>query len=282
MEHLLRELTEPFDALPEAEALALLAEHWSIDASSLERLDTERDDTFRLRADRDYVLKVAHPLDSPALIDLQNAAMTVAYEARMPVQHPIGGTALTRGRTARVLTWLPGGLMRDAQYGLGEIGAAGSALARLALALREFEHPAARRQFAWDLQSFGAYAGIDTAGLPHQVIHNDFHPGNLLVDAGDPRFVTGILDFGDTVYAPRVQDVAVALAYLVDDDPGPVIAAFVAGYESVTPLLPAEHAALVPLIAARLRQRITLPPLLYPDDVDPAHTARLTRILGGL
>jgi Ser/Thr protein kinase RdoA (MazF antagonist) len=78
-----------------------------------------------------------------------------------------------------------------------------------------------------------------------------------------------------------VQDLAVALAYLLPDggDPAPTIAAFVGGCERVTPLLPAELDALPTLIAARLAQRIILPPLLDPGLVpSPALLRTLERL----
>ena len=297
MESLLRNLTEPFAALTEARASVLLQEHWGIDATSLERLDTERDDSFRVRTTSgDFVLKVAHPSDSVRHIALQTAALQHAGRAGMPVQRVI---PTSRGhhsvdadhRVARVLSWLPGDLMR-APADPDRIAAIGSALARLASALRTFDHPGGGRTFAWDLQSFGRldhpfdgvserFAALDLAALPHQVIHNDFHPGNLLVDADDPGWVTGILDFGDALFAPRVQDLAVALAYLVPEegDPGETIGAFVAGYGTVTPLETAEQDALATLVAARLVQRIVLPTLI--DGYDPAVAAK-TRTLTNL
>jgi len=281
VEDLLRELTEPFARITADRASALLDEHWGIAASTLDRLDTERDDSFRVRGDVDRLLKIAHPLDAAEYVALQTEAMARVGAAGLPVQSVLG-TVTVDGRIARLLTWLPGALMRDTPYGLDEVAATGASLARAAAALAGFEHAGAHRTFAWDLQSFDAlrglghpdaldavfdrFAALDLAALPHQVIHNDFHPGNLLVDADDPAWITGILDFGDTVHAPRVQDLAVALAYLLPDgaDPSATIAAFVAGYEGVTRLLPAELEALPVLVAARLAQRIILPPLLEP------------------
>ncbi|CAN5270231.1 phosphotransferase [soil metagenome] len=278
---MLRELTEPFARVTAAEASALVEAQWGIAATALDRLDTERDDSFRVRGEVDHLLKIAHPLDGATYVRLQTEAMARAGRAGLPVQSVLG-TATVDGRIARLLTWLPGALMRETPYGLDAVTATGASLARVAQTLAGFEHPGAHRTFAWDLQSFGAlrrlehpaaldavferFAALDLAALPHQVIHNDFHPGNLLVDADDPAWITGILDFGDTVHAPRVQDLAVALAYLLPDDgdPIPTIAAFVEGYAGVTQLLPAELEALPVLIAARLGQRIILPPLLEP------------------
>ncbi len=68
--------------------------------------------------------------------------------------------------------------------------------------------------------------------LRAQVIHNDFNPHNVL--AGDPRNeeIAGVIDFGDSVRSPIVQDLAVAAAYQFEptghplEGPAEVAAAF--------------------------------------------------------
>ncbi|RLA00206.1 MAG: hypothetical protein DRQ47_09825 [Gammaproteobacteria bacterium] len=44
---------------------------------------------------------------------------------------------------------------------------------------------------------------------PSQVIHNDAHPYNLLRQDIESQDVTGLIDFGDMVYAPIINDLAV-------------------------------------------------------------------------
>lgn len=306
MEPLLADLAAPFERMPQAEARALLTELYGVAALSLEPLDTERDDSFRVTtADRDVVLKVAHPADDPQLIDLQVEAMThvAGADPALPLQRVIGPITQWRGRVVRVLTWLPGQLLRDARPDEGQLFACGAALGRLSLALRGFEHPAARRELAWDLQrlpslrpiardslTLGVIAHFERVvapalrELPHQVIHNDFHPGNVLVDPADPRFVVGVLDFGDVVHTARVCDLGVALAYLLPTE-GPAMAAvqpFVDGYESVVPLLDAERVLLPDLVAARLVERIVLTTMLAPGHDAHYSVEPNTRLLRNL
>ena len=74
--------------------------------------------------------------------------------------------------------------------------------------------------------------------------HNDANPGNVLFTGDD---VSGIIDFGDMVRGTRVQELAVAGAYLYEGD-GPYlesVAALVGGYLRVAPL-PWEQVALLP------------------------------------
>lgn len=295
---MLQELAGRFERMTPAEASALLKRHYGVDAVQLERLDTERDDSFRVTtADGYLVLKVAHPDDDPAVTDLQSAAMQRAGESGLPVQRLIRtrdghATAIVEGRVARVLSWLDGDLLADRAPDEVQLVALGVALGRLSDALAGFEHPASHRVLAWDLQRTAAlreYAAdkqsrdvIDRYErvvapaldrLPHQVIHNDFHPGNLLVDPATDKFVTGILDFGDVVYTARVCDLGVAIAYLVPEE-GPVwrnAEALIRGFETIVPLQQQERDLLPDLVAARLMMRVLIPAIVPQPRTDTLH-----------
>jgi len=274
---LVSDLVAPFDRMTPAEATALLEEHFGVAAAGLERLDTERDDSFKVTLDDGYgVLKVAHPGDDPEVIAMQLAAMTHAGAHGLPVPRVLGGPVTVGGRIARLISWLPGALAREHSPTAEQLVAAGAVLGRLSAALRSFEHPAAHRALAWDLQHVGSLPETPPtesvierfrhvvapalAELPHQVIHNDFHPGNLLVDPAHPDYVVGILDFGDVVHTARVCDLGVALAYL-SPGAGTVIESarpFIAGFGSVTPLLDEEKRLIPDLVAGRLVQQMIL------------------------
>ncbi|HEV7742699.1 MAG TPA: phosphotransferase [Pseudolysinimonas sp.] len=287
---LLDELAEPFVPIDPDAARAALAEHWGIDVGELTRLDTERDDTFRAG---DVTLKIAHPNDAPELIEMQSAALdhVRATDPGVPVQRVVpttGGTASARidGRIARVLTWVDGDLLIDSPTSPARLEDAGRMLGRLNRAMSGFAHPGAHRGLAWDLphlpelrphttdqlhldviDRFAREVSPVLNDLPHQVIHNDGHPGNLLVRG---ERVVGILDFGDAVYSARVCELAVALTYLVPDGPRPWpdVEAFTAGYLSAVALTDAELALLPMLVAARTIMRSVINQVLHRD----AHT----------
>lgn len=277
---LLDALTEPFERLDKTIVAAGLREHWGIDAE-LKRLDTERDDTFRAG---DVLIKVAHPADDPVLIGMQSAALThvESVDPGIPVQRVVGSSIEIGGRIARVLTWLDGDLVSDHDLSAEFYEDAGRMLGRLNQALAGFDHPGAHRALAWDiprlpdlrphvtdplhlevLDRFAAETLPALAGLPHQVIHNDGHPGNLLVDPSAPDRLAGILDFGDTVYSPRVSNLAVSLTYLWPD-----VDAFTRGYLAEVPLTDAELAQLPMLLAGRTVMRTVINRALDGDD-DP-------------
>ncbi len=89
-------------------------------------------------------------------------------------------------------------------------------------------------------------------GLRWQLIHNDLNPHNLVVDPASGA-VCGIIDFGDMVRAPLVQDLATACAYHIPADGHPLSAALemVRAYHAVCPLLPEELDVLFDVMAAR-------------------------------
>lgn len=302
------ELTAPFERMTPGDAAGLLAERYGIRASSLEQLDTAKDDSFHVRGDGvDFLLKVAHPDDDPIDVNLQTAAVAHAHDVDpgLPLQRilatidgeiePVVTGSDGRERVARVLSWLPGTLMFDAELNDAALEKFGVMQARLTLALADFRHPAAERRLPWDLAYLGDlrplleiapdartiervlddYADLRPmlAELPRQVLHNDLNPGNVVTDATHPDFVTGILDFADAITTNRIVDLAVSLSYLLPatGDPWGPLLAVIRGYHSRIRIGVAEADALPALVNARLAQRILVATWLgrnSPDDRD--------------
>jgi Ser/Thr protein kinase RdoA (MazF antagonist) len=160
----------------------------------------------------------------------------------------------------------------------------GSRLAELDIALLDFSHAGDSQVLLWDTQragelrsllvhvdvpairahlecvldDFDQYVKPALAGLPRQVIHNDVHNENILID--EHGEIAGIIDFGDMLKAPRVQDVSTAAAYLREagENPLRLIAPFVAAYCETNPLCRAEIDLLFDLIRTRLCMTLIL------------------------
>jgi len=250
------ELAAPFERATEADAATLVARHWGLRSERATRVDTERDDTFHVEtADGGYALKIAHPGDDPAVIELQVAASewAVAHDPSLPVPRfvpTLDGTLqpivpiAEVGRVARLLPWVDAQSLRagiwDAAPSAALLHEIGATQARLTAALAQFRHPAEERALAWDVARLPELAELldavedpapvaaaldrhrrevapRLAGLPQQLIHNDGNLDNLLVDERATR-VVAVLDFGDVVRTARVLDLAVAASYLLPAD----------------------------------------------------------------
>ena len=247
-------LAAPLTRIDDA-ALARVGEAgWGLDVVSVRRLDTERDDTVLLThtAGR-HVLKVAHPLDDPSVLELQCAALQHAArrDPALPLPHvvPDRDGALLRvvagaqgePRLARLLGYLEGVVLDYGATTRAQRVAVGVAAGRLSLALADLEHPAADRRLAWDLQQVGTlrpllrhvedagvrrlvgaeldafddHVGAELRASRQQVVHHDINADNVVVDPTSASYVTGILDFGDIVRSSLVGDLAVAMCYAV-------------------------------------------------------------------
>ncbi|GAB5520474.1 MAG: aminotransferase class III-fold pyridoxal phosphate-dependent enzyme [Rhodothermales bacterium] len=171
---------------------------------------------------------------------------------------------LPDGRSAllRVLTFLEGTFWAEVTPAISHLRDLGRLLAETHHALAEVAPLAIQaRALSWDLQrahllnddlaaladlaqlrlvrhalaQFEAEALPVLQRLPRQVIHNDANDWNVLVDATQ---VVGLIDFGDVVVGPRIQDLAVVLAYVLMGQAEPLVVAsnVIAGYTEVAAL----------------------------------------------
>lgn len=285
-------LTTPAPRISEARAATILSEHFGIEGE-LKGLTSERDTNFHVIAgDDEYVLKLANSAEDIGVTEFQNRALLhiALNDAELPVPRVVAATNGDRmisvqgddGRvhTARLLTWIHGVPLEDADIDVSVARPLGRALARLGKALQGYEHLSSNYHLLWDLKRAARLRKL----LPHvadpgvsdlckgvldrfesqvepvlgdlrwQVIFNDLNPGNVLFDPGSPDEVAGIIDFGDMVYSPLIVDVAVACAYLVREDGDTLgdVELFLDAYTSVLPLGAEEVGVLYSLIILRM------------------------------
>ena len=117
----------------------------------------------------------------------------------------------------------------------------GNFLAKLGIGLDGFSHPNENHHLLWDVEQTEnlfdlldniqdrqkrkmaelsvSYFLKNTKDLlskqRKQVIHNDMNPDNVLVSVEGASSVVGMIDFGDMLHAPLINDLAVACAYEV-------------------------------------------------------------------
>ena len=211
-------------------------------------------------------------------------APSAAAAAPSPVAHV---TFEGAPHVACAVTWLHGVPLAELRPRspavLEELGAL---LAELDAALADFDHPALDRDLAWRMESAPATirahlhhldrgrdlvaATLDRAtarldpvvdGLPGAVIHNDGNDFNVLVRPSlEGARLAGLIDFGDVVRSWRAAEVAIAATYAMMDmaDPLDVSCALARGYSSVTPLTADECRAILPMVALRLCQSVSV------------------------
>lgn len=166
----------------------------------------------------------------------------------------------------------------------------GSTLGHLAVALTHFQHPLLtpdlRSDFHWNLdrveQTLTEYPVPADArflidpflaryadrvrplhlSLRRSLIHNDANDHNVIVAPAHvrPQQITGLIDFGDMTIASTINELAIALAYVMLDQPDPLRQAawVVQGFHEVQPLRDEEFEILFDLAVMRLCTSVVL------------------------
>ena len=273
------------------EAERWLAEQFALHGT-LEPLPGEHDRNFKVMAadGSRYLFKIHPPAPGDMRTELQAAALhhLEQHAAELPLSRLFlsrDGRPLAvvrdgegRERRLRLTTWLEGTVWVDApQRGAHSAASLGRLLARLDRSLAAFHHPAATQPYAWDLANAAARRDdaaliaepkrrgaaqailhrftIDVAprlsALPKQVIHGDANDRNILLD--EEGLVSGLLDFGDMVETWRVNELAVAAAYVAIGAADPIDATLplVEAYCAENPIGAVEADVLFDLILTR-------------------------------
>jgi Ser/Thr protein kinase RdoA (MazF antagonist) len=194
-----------------------------------------------------------------------------------------GGTS----RVLRVFDFVEGTICAETNPDAGQLAQVGEMLGRVDVALETFAHPADRRPLVWDIRHFHELTELvghtpsaghrklaesvlrlfETTVVPRlddletQVIHGDYSPYNVVVDEQGDDYVTGVIDFGDTMRSAVIFDPAVSVANLLGrtpDQPWRDACAFVAGYEAARPIKEQE----LPLLPVAGLARLTLRALI--------------------
>ena len=240
-----------------------------------------------------YAFKIANIGESVEVADFQLGALhhIARQDSTLPVPRvvpDVEGQSFCRVRFADdnehivyVLKYLDGIPLSDVGNNIGSTTCKcfGALIAKVDIALRGYFHPAAEQQHPWNIGTCarlrhltrfidndehrsevdGVLAHMSEIVTPrlrslrHQVIHQDAHADNVLVDPNGHSKITGLIDFGDLLYGTLVAEVAVAcdsVPHELTDWLTPACD-IVAGYDAVLPLEEDEVDLVFDLVAAR-------------------------------
>jgi Ser/Thr protein kinase RdoA (MazF antagonist) len=279
-----------------ADAVARAVEAQFALTGNYTQLVSERDQNFRLTTTegKRFVVKATGFAEDPVVTDFQIAALLYLEEQGVMGVPRIVRTVAGEDRgviTAddgveiclRIVTWLDGQLLVDVGATPDIAGRIGESLADLNRALEGFSHDGESQHLLWDTQRAGELRGLldyvsddvtrtcveevlndfdsivlpALGDVPHQVIHNDANDENILLDADGN--ISGIIDFGDMMKAPRIVEISTSASYLrTTDDPLRLIEPFVIAYHRKNPLLDSEFELLFDLIRTRLSMTLII------------------------
>lgn len=240
-----------------------------------------------------YVFKIANKDEATEVADFQTGALRhiARQDPSLPVPRVIpnrDGEPYSRVRFADnnehivySLSYLDGIPLSEMEGGIDSATRKrfGTLMAKVDMALRGYFHPAARQQHPWNIETCTRLRGLTghieddedrsvvdvvldhmseivvprLQSLRHQVIHQDAHSDNVLIDPNRQNEITGLIDFGDLLYGTLVAEVAVACDSVSHETKDWVTPAcdIVAGYDAVLPLEEAEIDSIFELVSAR-------------------------------
>ncbi|MBL7870530.1 MAG: aminotransferase class III-fold pyridoxal phosphate-dependent enzyme [Cyclobacteriaceae bacterium] len=283
--------------ISESDASKFATTHFGL-VGTAKKLNGEIDLNFYLKdtSGKEFILKLANAKESIQQLELQNAMMKQLANAEIDLhlQHVIPSInkedivflKVEEGtRFMRVLTWIDGRVLAEVKphshlvlYKVGEM------CGKLSKGLVGFDHKGAHRFMKWDpaqtswtkdhLTKFkGEKNNIVTYcyslfeknqsvinSLRKSVIYGDANDYNILVSGtGNEVSVPGVIDFGDAVYSNTINELAIALAYVMMHKPDPLEAAVsvVKGYHDQFPIDENELSVLFPLVLSRLLISVT-------------------------
>ena len=243
-----------------------------------------------------YIVKLSYDINELGIIEAQGNLLTFLSKTENRDIYPqpvlsrngkmvevIEDKGEGKATIIRLLTWLEGGLVKEVTHSKNLFEDLGKALGTLDKSLSEFSDPHINQRYSdWDLQhalvtsrdtgfierpenrrlveyfflQYQTSVSPELDFLRKCTIHADANDYNILVK---DNHVSGLIDFGDCVHSPIINELAIALAYMLMGKENPVEWAkpLVKGYHSKLPLVTIEIDLLYYLIAGRLAMSVT-------------------------
>lgn len=292
-------LNSSLPVLSEMECVAIASQQFGLEQPTARLLTAERDLNLLVTAGdgRQYVMKVSNAAEATEATRFQTQAL--CHVETTDPDLPVPRVTRTRDgatearitasdrqeHTVRLLSFLPGRPLYTVSHSPAQRRNLAACLARLDLALESYHSAFCQEDLSWNIANLlrlepllthleenqrGIVAAVmdkfatevvpALSSLRGQVIYNDLNFHNVLVDETDSDIISGIIDFGDIVQAPLINDVAIACAYQFGKDADPLVPVgeFIAAYHARLPLTATEATLLPTLIAARLATTVLI------------------------
>lgn len=276
----------------------IVAEHYGLCAYGLKSFDSELSSVFRFDvADgRRFAFKaVPYAPEELRITQWRTGAMERLCALGLPAGRTLrtnDGHAVVVADTERghvvvhVGEWLGGTPLESVDPSRGIMNAVGRTAASVVSGLESWPVPPAPIAHTWELtRTIETLADtsvsvtdqrirglLERAGerflrgasgvlpeLPHSVVHHDLHDSNLLIDP-ERGEVSGVLDFGDMVWGPRIAELAVAAAYAgrAAADPVEAFLRVAEGWGRIVPLERDEVGVLLDAAIGRLAVNLSV------------------------
>ena len=212
----------------------------------LSRLNSERDLNFLVKfgAKKKYVVKISNPKESLKQLEYQdllikhlrsNRLLKLIYPKILHKNILFYQDNKQRECAVRILTYIDGKMYAKTNINNDIEKSLGKLLALQSKHLNNFMHIQAMRKFEWDPSNISwvkkyinLFSGLkknvifeaikqhvkfvkkNKNNLKHSVTHGDPNDYNIVVKN---QKIVGLIDFGDSIYAPSINDLAISLSY---------------------------------------------------------------------
>ena len=212
----------------------------------LSRLNSERDINLLIKGagTKQYVVKISNPKESPAHLEYQdllinhlrlNIELRKIYPEILHKKILFYKDRYERKCAVRVLTYIDGNMYAKSKNSDHTEKSLGKLLALQSNQLQSFINNQAIRKFEWDpsdirwtkkfinlfkdanktiikntIDEHEKFVFKNIKNLKHAVTHGDPNDYNIVVKK---EKIIGFIDFGDSIYAPVINDLAISLSY---------------------------------------------------------------------
>ena len=251
------------------------------------QLQSERDYNLKIITENKeiFIVKISNPLEKYAILSLQDNMLKHLSKSKIknfvpiPLHNKIKKYHDNKNRKCfvRILPFIEGDIFANKQNSKFLCINFAKFLGYLSISLKNFDHPAAHREFIWNstniewirdelhlfsdiskkniikmvINSYENIVKNKLYKMRYSVIHGDANNYNV-ISLNDN--VVGLLDYGDSIYAPTICELTVALAYSLMNSINIIEKCLymVDSFKTIFPLNKDEIESISTLIATRL------------------------------